>query len=114
MLAQRGADIKRDAPKAAATGPETERSPKLAASAPGKRRLSFNDKHALETLPKTMAKLQDDISKQQQRLDDPDLYAKDRATFDKVSAALAKAHAELQQAEDRWLELEMLREEIEG
>ena len=61
-----------------------------------------------------MAKLHDEIAKQQQRLDDPNLYAKDRATFDKVSVALAKAQAELQQAEDRWLELEMLREEIEG
>jgi ATP-binding cassette subfamily F protein uup len=115
MLAQRGADIKRDAPKTApAQAPETERSPKPAASASVKRRLNFNEKHALETLPKTMAKLQDHIAKQQQRLDDPDLYARDRATFDKVSAALTKAHAELQQAEDRWLELEMLREEIEG
>jgi ATP-binding cassette subfamily F protein uup len=115
MLAQRGADVKRDAPKAAAAqAPEAERSPKPVASAPGKRRLNFNEKHALETLPKTMAKLHDDIAKQQQRLDDPDLYAKDRATFDKVSIALAKAQTELQQAEDRWLELEMLREEIEG
>ncbi|MBN9004288.1 MAG: ATP-binding cassette domain-containing protein [Rhizobiales bacterium] len=113
MLAQRGTDIKRDAPKAAQS-PEVERSPKPAAPAPTKRRLNFNEKHALETLPKTMAKLHDEIAKQQQRLDDPDLYAKDRATFDKVSVTLAKAQAELQQAEDRWLELEMLREEIEG
>jgi ATP-binding cassette subfamily F protein uup len=115
MLAQRGADIKRDAPKAAAAqAPEAERPSKPAASPSVKRRLNFNEKHALETLPKTMAKLQAEIAKQQQHLDDPNLYAKDRATFDKVSAALAKAHAELQEAEDRWLELEMLREEIEG
>ncbi|MGN6114124.1 MAG: ATP-binding cassette domain-containing protein, partial [Nitrobacter sp.] len=115
MLAQRGADIKRDAPKAAtAQAPEAERPSKPAASASVKRRLNFNEKHALETLPKTMAKLQAEIAKQQQHLDDPNLYAKDRATFDKVSVALAKAQTELQQAEDRWLELEMLREEIEG
>lgn len=114
MLAQRGADLKREAPKSAPAS-ETERSAKdaPAATAPGKRRLSFNEKHALETLPKSIAKLQTEIAKQQQHLDDPDLYAKNRAAFDKASGALAKAQTELQLAEDRWLELEMLREEIE-
>jgi ATP-binding cassette subfamily F protein uup len=115
MLAQRGADIKRDAPKtAAARAPEAERAPKQIAPEASKRRLSFNEKHALETLPKTMSKLQAEIARQQQQLDDPNLYRKDRIAFDEASAALAKAQAELQEAEDRWLELEMLREEIEG
>jgi ATP-binding cassette subfamily F protein uup len=114
MLAQRGADLKREAPRSA-PAPEAERPAKAApAVTPGKRRLTFNEKHALETLPKSIAKLQAEIAKQQQHLEDPDLYAKDRATFDKISLALTKAHEELQQAEDRWLELEMLREEIEG
>ncbi|MEO6381113.1 MAG: ATP-binding cassette domain-containing protein [Nitrobacter sp.] len=111
MLAQRGADLTREAPKAIV---ETSAAPKpTTATAPGKRRLNFNEKHALETLPKSIAKLQTEIAKQQQRLDDPNLFAKDRAAFDKVSLALANAQTELQQAEDRWLELEMLREEIE-
>jgi len=113
MLAQRGADLKRETPKSTPAA-DVERSAAAPAAAPGKRRLTFNDKHALDTLPKTIAKLQAEIARQQQRLDDPDLYAKDRATFDKVSAALTAAQADLQQAEDRWLELEMLREEIEG
>ena len=71
------------------------------------------EKHALETLPKTMAKLQAEIAKQQKLLDDPDLYTKDRKKFDAASAAIAKAQEELAAAEDRWLELEVLREEIE-
>lgn len=113
MLAQRGADLNREAPKSAPAS-ETERSAKTAPiAAPGKRRLSFNEKHALEKLPKSIEKLQAEIAKQQRHLDDPDLYAKNRAAFDKASGALAKAQTELQQAEDRWLELEMLREEIE-
>ncbi|EAQ35471.1 ABC transporter, ATPase subunit [Nitrobacter sp. Nb-311A] len=113
MLAQRGADLKRGTPKSA-PAPEANRSAKnTPAPAPGKRRLSFNEKHALETLPKSIEKLHAEIAKQQRHLDDPDLYAKDRASFDKISLALTKAQEELQQAEDRWLELEMLREEIE-
>ncbi len=60
-----------------------------------------------------MAKLQAEIAKQQKLLDDPDLYAKDRRKFDTASAAIAKAQEALSTAEDRWLELEVLREEIE-
>jgi len=115
MLAQRGADLQEKAIKAAAT--ETSKAAKSAAPAPvtaAKRRLSFNEKHALETLPKTMAKLQAEITKQQKLLYDPELYAKDRKKFDTASAAIAKAHAELDAAEEKWLELEMLREEIES
>ena len=78
-----------------------------------KRRLNFNEKHALETLPKTIAKLQAEIAKQQRILDDPDLYKKNRKKFDTASDALTQAQKELQEAEDKWLELEVLREEIE-
>ena len=115
MLAQRGADLKREAPKTpAADKKEAEKEAKAAVpSASPKRRLSFNEKHALETLPKTMAKLQAEIEKQRLALDDPDLYAKDRKKFDQASAAMTKAQEELQVAEDKWLELEVLREEIE-
>jgi ABC transport system ATP-binding/permease protein len=112
MLAQRGADLKREA----ATAPLVEEKQEAKAAAPAaaqKRRLNFNEKHALETLPKTIAKLQAQIAKQQRLLDDPDLYRKDRRKFNEASAAIAKAHQELAAAEDRWLELEVLREEIE-
>jgi ATP-binding cassette subfamily F protein uup len=112
MLAQRGADLTREAVKAAPVA-EEKKEAKATPTATPKRRLSFNEKHALETLPKTMAKLQAEIAKQQKLLDDPDLYAKDRKKFDAASAAIAKAHEELSAAEDRWLELEVLREEIE-
>ena len=112
MLAQRGADLAREAPKVA-TVEEKKETRAAAPSASPKRRLNFNEKHALETLPKTMAKLQAEIAKQQRLLDDPDLYTKDRKKFDAASAAIAKAQEELAAAEDRWLELEVLREEIE-
>ena len=112
MLAQRGADLKREVAKPAAAAADKEIKT-AAASATPRRRLNFNEKHALETLPKTIAKLQAAVAKQQKLLDDPDLYAKDRKKFDEASAAIATAQQELAAAEDRWLELEVLREEIE-
>ena len=111
MLTQRGADLKRDAVKSQEA---TRSGSAKQSSSPSKKKLNFNDKHALETLPKTMKALQDEIAKQQRHLDDPNLYAKDRKKFDRVSAALADAQKQLQDAEDKWLELEMRREEIEN
>jgi ABC transport system ATP-binding/permease protein len=112
MLAQRGADLKREAAKVAADDRREARAATSSSATP-KRRLNFNEKHALETLPKTIARLQAEIAKQQRHLDDPNLYNKDRKKFDQASDALTKAQKELAEAEDKWLELEVLREEIE-
>jgi ATP-binding cassette subfamily F protein uup len=114
MVAQRGAGVQArrvDKPVA-----ETARSaaPKPAAADVGKRKLSFKEKHALETLPAKMEALGRDIAKLQAVLDDPGLYARDPARFEKATALIAKAHADLAAAEEEWLTLEMLREELEG
>jgi ATP-binding cassette subfamily F protein uup len=117
MLAQRGADIAstkpvREAPskekRAAVTADEAP------AAAKPKKKLSFNERYALDNLPKQIAKLENEIRTLQKKLDDPNLYARDRKAFDAATEAMAKAQAELATAEERWLELEMLREEIEG
>ena len=73
-------------------------------------KLSFKDKHALETLPKRMADLHETIEKQRARLADTDLYRRDPAAVDRAAADLHKAEAELAAAEDQWLELELKRE----
>ena len=117
MIAQRGGAP--FAPPGAAKQARPQRSeprkkPADADEAKRKRRLSFNEKHALETLPGRIASLEKEISDLQAQLDDPGLYAKDRQAFETVSGALVKAQAGLTEAEHRWLELEMLREEIES
>jgi ATP-binding cassette subfamily F protein uup len=113
MLKQRGADLKREAVSTASIETAKNKKSGTASTAP-KRKLNFNDKHALETLPKTIARLQAEIAKQQRHLDDPNLYKKDRKKFDTASAALSSAQKELEAAEEKWLDLEMLREEIES
>ena len=104
MLVQRGADLNREVMKTAVVRDDRE-SKARAPSANPKRRLNFNEKHALETLPKTIAKLQAEIAKQQHHLDDPDLFRKDRKKFDQASDALTKTQRKLHDAEDKWLDL---------
>jgi ATP-binding cassette subfamily F protein uup len=114
MLAQRGADLTRQPPKR--EGREaTKPAPPIAAEPPAaRRRLTFKDKHALDTLPKTIAALQDDMRKLQTKLDDPTFYVRDRAAFEKASAALGELQQRIATAEEQWLELEILREELAG
>ncbi len=112
MLVQRGADLTRQS-----TQPERDKASKdttRAAPEPpaAKRRLLFKEKHALETLPKTIADLQAEAAKLQTQLDDSQFYARDRAAFEKTTAALGALQLKIATAEEQWLELEILREEL--
>jgi ATP-binding cassette subfamily F protein uup len=115
MIAQRGGRSfsSNSASKAAAAGERAEaKASQKSGSGGAKRRLSFNEKHALEALPAKIAQLEKDIASLQRRLADPDLYSKDRKAFDRISASLVQAQNDLREAENRWLELELLRENL--
>jgi ABC transport system ATP-binding/permease protein len=112
MLAQRGDDVRKPAAKPANTAAKP--APLRPAADASRRKLNFNEKHALETLPDRIAALEAEVRQLHDTLADPKLYARDRAAFDKASRALATAQAELSAAEERWLELELLRAQIDG
>ena len=109
MVAQRGGGVE---------GTKAEKKDKAAkervrSDAP-RRKLSFKDQHALDKLPGDIDKLTKEIERLHADLADPALYAKDPARVTTLSNRLTAAEAERTAAEDRWLELEALREEIEG
>ena len=58
--------------------------------------------------------LEIEIAIQQKTLADPTLYARDPAAFDGAAAALQTAETALAETEEKWLALEVLREEVEG
>jgi ATP-binding cassette subfamily F protein uup len=112
MLSQRGSDLaRRQVPRAK---PVAASKVAGAAGQPTKRKLSFKDKHALERLPREIEALDVRIGTLHRTLGNPDLYARDPKTFAEASAALSTAQAARDAAEERWLELEMLREELEA
>ncbi|WP_135466409.1 ABC-F family ATP-binding cassette domain-containing protein [Crenalkalicoccus roseus] len=113
MLAQRGRGVEGPAARPAAPPRPASRAG-AAREAPARRRLSSRQQHALETLPARIEALQEEVARLRQALADPTLYARDRGRFDRFTAALAEREAALARAEEEWLSLEMLREEIEA
>jgi ATP-binding cassette subfamily F protein uup len=113
MLSQRGSDLTQVA-RRPASGKAAKPVEPAPAAKPARQRLTFKDKHALATLPQTIVALQAEAAALQAQLGDPDLYVRDRAAFEKVSAALGAVQHKIAAAEEKWLQLEILREEIAG
>jgi ATP-binding cassette subfamily F protein uup len=111
MVAQRGEGVSaraRDTTRA--TKPTS--APKQASA--DRRKLTFKDKHALETLPARIEGLQAEIAVVRSRMTEDGFYARDPKGFATTAAKLSALEADLAASEERWLELELLREEIEG
>ncbi|GAA0592698.1 ABC-F family ATP-binding cassette domain-containing protein [Caenispirillum bisanense] len=115
MMAQRGgaAPVAEDRQKPA---DKATPAPKAAAEKPKPRtaKLSYKQQRDLELLPKQIEELTAKVETLNTRLTEGDLYQRDPAAFQKTAEALDAARSDLEQAEERWLELEMLREEIES
>ena len=111
MLMQRGDTPEREtvaALKPRAAAPKDKKVPKT------KTKLSYKDQYMLETLPGEMEMLQGAIDRHQATLAETDLFTRDPVRFRTAADGLAQAEVELSMAEDRWLELEILRDEMEG
>jgi len=112
MVDQRGRGV--DA-KAQATKREKDaKAANTGTKKPSPKKMSYKDKYALETLPGEMAQMQVEVEKLQTTMADPDLYANDTGAFKALAGELADKQSELAAAEERWLELELLKEEIDG
>nr|WP_321985127.1 ABC-F family ATP-binding cassette domain-containing protein [uncultured Lichenicoccus sp.] len=111
MLAQ-GGRIAGGALDRSGAGSALVRKAAPAASGTAARKLSFKDKHALEQLPGKIAAHEEAIVRLRHLLTDPGLYNRDPRAFTSATDALDREEAALRAAEERWLELEVLREQL--
>ena len=114
MVAQRGFGVTKPAVVKEArrdSAPQVAVRPPVA---PARGKLSFKHKHALETLPGEIERLTLEIARLNAKLADPTFYARDPQGFADASRQLTGAEARRAAAEDEWLTLEALREELEG
>ncbi len=79
-----------------------------------KKKLSYNEQKAYEALPGEMEALEAEIAALEAALTDGALYARDPDGFMARTQALADARAALEAKEERWLELELMREALDG
>ncbi|HSF94114.1 MAG TPA: ATP-binding cassette domain-containing protein [Thermohalobaculum sp.] len=97
--------------------PARRSAPKPAAPAAPPRprsRLTVSQAKRLEELPGEIARLQAEIARLEEFLSAPDLFAREPGKFRKASEGLAERQRMLAAAEEAWLELEELRETLEG
>ena len=59
-------------------------------------------------------RLNREIEAYKNNLSDPQLFSRDPELFQKTADGLARAEATLAEREERWLELELLRENLES
>ncbi|MBF0850408.1 MULTISPECIES: ABC-F family ATP-binding cassette domain-containing protein [unclassified Gluconobacter] len=112
MLIQRG-DV--PAGRETASSEAEEIAPKSALKTDRKpKKLSYNDKRALDLLPQKMAELEKKIQSYRDVLADPGLYGRDAVRFEKTTQLLETAERDLTQSEEQWLELEMKKELLEN
>jgi ATP-binding cassette subfamily F protein uup len=116
MLAQRGEGVtarttEENAPKKAKS--ETQSAGKSPRPASKKSKLTFSQQHLLKTLPDTIADLEKKLDALQADMADPELYSKNPEKFARLTAKITELSVEKDKAEEEWLELEMLKEEME-
>jgi ATP-binding cassette subfamily F protein uup len=111
MVAQRGYGLAGPLGAPAETAEKTSKRPADRAAA--KRKLGFNEKRALETLPSRIAKLRSDLATLDRKLGDADFPSREPAAFMAATTTYGQLRDELAGAEEEWLGLEILREEFE-
>ncbi len=114
MLAQRRGQLptERQQKDAVSSSDGKSSSPSRSEKSPAK--LSYKEQRELDQLPERLEKLEKDAVLCRNALADPELYTRDPVRFEKITAALAETEQKLSLAEERWVELESKREELEG
>jgi ABC transport system ATP-binding/permease protein len=111
MVAQRGRGL---AGPLAAPVEAANRTERLSVDrAAPKRKLGFNERRALETLPRRIEALRADLDGLERKLADADFAIRDPVAFLDATKLYAELRDALTGAEDEWLGLEILREELE-
>jgi ATP-binding cassette subfamily F protein uup len=85
--------------------------PSRAESSPGKK-LSYKNQRDLDRLPLEIERIELKIGAAEEALHDPDLYARDPDRFHALTGEVAKLRAEKHRAEERWLEVAAMAEEL--
>jgi ABC transport system ATP-binding/permease protein len=111
MVAQRGRGLAGPIAAPVEAGEKPDRRP-AERTAP-KRKLGFNERRTLEALPARIEALRADLDALERKLADADFPIREPSAFLEATKAYGELRDALAGAEDEWLGLEILREELE-
>ncbi|MGA8583974.1 MAG: ATP-binding cassette domain-containing protein [Roseiarcus sp.] len=111
MVAQRGRGLAGPLAAPVETAERPDKRP-VDRAAP-RRKLGFNERRALETLPRRIEELRADLAALERKLADADFAVREPPAFLDATKTYAELRDALAGAEDEWLGLEILREELE-
>jgi len=77
-------------------------------------KLSYKDQRDYDEIPTQISEIEEYIAGAEKALADPELYSRDPKTFEALTAMIEKKTAEKDAAEERWLDLATMVEEIEA
>jgi ATP-binding cassette subfamily F protein uup len=109
-----GGKAEDEKPKPSTVRKETKKADAAQAAKQDAPKLTYIQDYELRQLPGKIESLEREMAQLEEALADEGLYARDAALFEKFSRDLAHARAAHYAAEERWLELESLRQSYEG
>ena len=101
----------RSAATAPRVSPRASATPARVTSAPA-RKLSFKDQRDLDRLPGEVDRLERAITEAEAAIHDPDLYTRNPARFAELTKTIDSKRAEKEAAEERWLEVVEIAEQL--
>src|SRR5205085_632043 len=75
-------------------------------------KLTYKDQRDYDRLPSEIDRLQAEVAADEAALSDPDLYTRDPERFAALTERIARNRTEIEAAEDRWLEVAELAEQL--
>lgn len=112
MVAQRGRAPGARLAKANRAEKSAIAAAKTAAPKTAPTKLSYKEQHALQTLPTVITALEEEITELNAALADPNLFERDAKKFSSAANRLDEAKADLEKAEEDWLELTIKQESL--
>ena len=79
---------------------------------PAASKLSYKDQRDFDRLPAEIERLEAAVAADEERLHDPDLFARDPGDFARLTERIARHRAEIEAAELRWLEVAEMAEQL--
>lgn len=106
--------LNKKSPKEKEVKKVTSKEVKSVQTSPKTAKLSYNQQRLLEVLPQQIAELEAELEKIKSELSDSSLYTENPDKFNELTSKYEEITSSIEQKENNWLEIQMIKEELEA